>query len=62
MTKIVQALTWTPGRLKTTTTTQETERESDVFGVEMTHSNDKEIYNQVYISLNPMKLPAVDLL
>ena len=28
--------------------TQETEKESDVFGVEMKHLNDNEIYNKVY--------------
>ena len=48
MTKIVQALTWTPRRLKKKEKTQEAEKEPDVFGVEMRHSNDNEIYNQVY--------------
>ena len=49
MTKIVQALTWTPRRLKKKKEkTQETEKESDVFGVEMKHLNDNEIYNKVY--------------
>ena len=42
-------MTWTPRRQKKKKEkTQETEKESDVFGVEMKHSNDNEIYNKVY--------------